>query len=271
MATPSTLILTGYGINCDDETKFTFEKAGAKADIIHINDLIKNKSLLKKYQIFMFPGGFSYGDDTGSGNALANRIKNNFIHELQEFIEKDSLLFGICNGFQVMVNIGILPAFNEKIGTTEVALEYNKTFRYQCRWVDLEVNEKASPIFLKGIDRLHIPVAHGEGNFYAPEAVIKEIESKNMVAFRYVKSDYNVANGEFPYNPNGSINDIAGIADTTGKVLGLMPHPERGMFFTQRDDWTYLKEEYIREGKDLPEDSEGFKIFKNAVEYFKER
>src|SRR4030042_4359489 len=137
MAQPSVLVLTGYGINCDEETAFAFRKAGADADIVHINDLIENRGMLDRYQIFSFPGGFSYGDDTGSGKALANRIKNNLMDEIRGFAERDTLMLGLCNGFQVMVNIGIIPALSGFTGEAQAALEHNKTFRYQCRWVDL--------------------------------------------------------------------------------------------------------------------------------------
>jgi phosphoribosylformylglycinamidine synthase subunit PurQ / glutaminase len=268
MNKPKILILAGYGINCDDETKFAFDYAGGESQIIHINDLIEKKSLLKDYQIFVFPGGFSYGDDTGSGLALANRIKNNLIDELTDFINRDTLMLGICNGFQAMVNIGVIPAFKKNSSVTEVALKHNKTFRYQCRWVDLKVNKNSPSIFTKGIDYLHIPIAHAEGNFYADEETILKIENENLSTLKYIKSHEENANGEFPFNPNGSINDIASICNSTGRIMGMMPHPERGIFSTQREDWTLLKEEMNREGKSLPHETEGVKIFKNAVNYF---
>ncbi|MCP4133217.1 MAG: phosphoribosylformylglycinamidine synthase I [bacterium] len=269
MAKPRTIVLTGYGINCDDETSYAFEKAGAEARIVHINDLIENPGQLDEYQVFAFPGGFSYGDDTGSGKALANKIKINLIDELKRFTERDTLMLGICNGFQVMVNIGVIPALDGFTGEAEAALEHNKTFRYQCRWVDLKIEKDSPSIFTKGIDSLHIPVAHGEGNFYAPEKVLNTIEEKNLVSMRYINSEGETAGGEFPYNPNGSVNDIASLCDATGRIMGMMPHPERGIFFTQRDDWTLLKEQYKREGKPVPEESDGMIIFRNAVNYFK--
>ena len=267
MTKPRTLVLTGYGINCDDETAYAFESCGAESEIVHINDLIENRDKLNDFQIFVFPGGFSYGDDTGSGKALANRIKNNLLDELHSFIERDTLMLGICNGFQVMTNIGVIPSLDRKFGSAEVALEHNKTFRYQCRWVDLKVEDSPS-VFTRGIKTLHIPVAHGEGNFYAPDSVLIELENENLVTMRYVKPDNSPSNGEFPYNPNGSMNDIASICDKTGRLMGMMPHPERGMLFTQRDDWTQIKEEYKRNGKKIPEETDGIMIFKNAVGYF---
>ena len=269
MAKPLTLVLTGYGINCEEESAFAFNTAGAAARIIHINDLIEDKKILGECRILMFPGGFSYGDDTGSGKALANRIKNNLIDEIKAFMERDTLMIGICNGFQVLVNLGVVPALNGFTGEAESSLEHNSTSRYQCRWVDVAVEQRSPSVFMKGIERMHIPVAHGEGNFYAPEETIAKIESMNLVTMRYIKPDGSRALQEFPYNPNGSVNDIASICSINGRIMGMMPHPERGMFFTQRNDWTYLKEKYKREGKELPEFSDGIKIFKNAVDYFK--
>lgn len=269
MVKPQTLVLTGYGINCEEETAFAFEKAGSGARIIHINDLIENRKLLDDYQVLVFPGGFSYGDDTGSGKALANRIKNNLLDEIIKFIERDTLMLGICNGFQVLANLGVVPALNGFTGNAEVSLEHNKSFRYQCRWVDLTVNSKSPSVFTKGIEKIHIPVAHGEGNFYAPAEVLSKIETDNLAVMKYIKPDGSAALREFPYNPNGAISDIAAICSINGRIMGMMPHPERGMFFTQRNDWTYLKEKYKREGRDIPEFSEGIKIFENAVNYFK--
>ncbi len=268
MAKPKALILTGYGINCDEETRFSFDLAGADAKIIHINDIIDNKYILQQYQIFAFPGGFSYGDDTGSGKALANKIKNNLIEEILTFLERDTLMIGICNGFQVMVNLGIVPALTQPIGNVEVSLEHNTTFRFQCRWIDLGINPDSNCVFTKGIEKLHIPVAHGEGNFIAPQNIIDLLHKNNQIVMQYIKPDGTLAGGQFPFNPNGSMLDIAAICDTTGRIMGMMPHPERHIFFTQRDDWTLLREEYKRNKKEIPEYGEGLQIFKNAVKYF---
>ncbi len=268
MAVPKVCVLTGYGINCDDETRFAFEAAGAEARVVHINDIIENRTMLHDFQIFSFPGGFSYGDDTGSGKALANRILNNLRDEFERFLERDTLMLGICNGFQVMVNLGIVPALEKKIGKPQAALMHNQSSRYICRWVDLEVEEKTPSVFLRGIQRLHVPVAHGEGNFYAPEAVLDALEDRKLITLRYAKPDGGRANGEYPFNPNGSMHDIAAICDASGRRMGMMPHPERNIFFTHRDDWTYLREKYAREGKELPEEGEGLAIFKNAVGYY---
>jgi len=268
MAKPNVLVLTGYGINCDDETAFAFKKAGATAKIVHVNDLIASPDMLDKFQIFSFPGGFSYGDDVGSGKALANKIKNIICEELRKFIDRDTLMLGICNGFQVMVNMGIVPGLDRIIGDAQVSLEYNKTFRYECRWVELMVEKKSPAVFTRGIERLHIPVAHGEGNFFAAAEMLEKIEKAGLVTLRYSKPDGSRAGGKFPYNPNGALNDVAAICDKSGRIMGMMPHPERNIFFTQRDDWTYLKEKAKRNGSSVPEEGEGMAIFRNAVGYF---
>jgi len=262
---PNVLVLTGYGINCDEETKFAFEKAGAKADIVHINDLIENPKKLNDIQIFAFPGGFSYGDDTGSGYALANKIKNHLWDEVRSFIQKDKLAIGICNGFQVMVNLGILPAL-EGYGKREVALMHNDSARYLVRWVDLEFNGK-SP-WVKDINRISVPIAHGEGKFYAKKRMLEEMKDQGMIAAKYVKG--NICKYQnLEANPNGSLEDIAAITDVTGRLIGMMPHPERAVDFTHIPDWTLIKEKYQRKGKDLPKNGPGLKIFQNGVKYFK--
>lgn len=256
MGKPRVLIFSGYGLNCEEETKFAFEQVGAKAEIVHVNDLIKNPKRFSKYQIAAFPGGFSYGDDTGSGNAYAHRIKNHLWDNFLGFVRKDKLIIGICNGFQILANLGVLPALNKNYGQREVALLHNDSARYTVRWTDLKVENNQSP-WLAGLNNLSLPIAHSEGKFYAPPKILNELKKKRLIALRYVS-----------FNPNGSLFDIAGITDETGRILGLMPHPERAIFFTQLPDWPYLKEKYQREGKEIPKNGPGLQIFQDAVNYF---
>jgi phosphoribosylformylglycinamidine synthase subunit PurQ / glutaminase len=260
------LILSGYGLNCEEETAYGFKLSGAKADIIHINDLISGEKSLEFYQILAFPGGFSYGDDTGSGNAYASRIKNNLKDKLINFLKKDRLAIGICNGFQIMVNLGILPGFNNNFKKRQAVLTHNNSARYLVRWVDLEV--KNSSPWLKNIKNLSLPIAHGEGRFYAEEMVLKKLEREGQIVLIYKKG--RICNYQnLKANPNGSLKNIAGITNSSGKILGLMPHPERALFFHHLPNWPLLKEQYLKKGKDIPEYGPGLKIFKNGVDYFK--
>lgn len=253
---PKTIVLSGYGLNCEEETAFAFKLAGGEADIIHINNLIVQPKKLKQYQVLAIPGGFSYGDDTGSGRAFANKMKSRLLAELNSFIKKDKLIIGICNGFQILTHLDLLAG----------ALVHNTSARYLDRWVDLKVGNK-SP-WLKGIKSLSCPIAHSEGKFFVSDELMAKLKKKQMIAIRYTKGEI-CKHQNLPANPNGSLEDIAGLTDKTGKILGLMPHPERSIFFTQLANWPFLKEKYKRMGKKIPKYGPGLQIFKNGVEYFK--
>lgn len=260
------LVLAGYGINSEEETLHAFKHCGLDGEIRHINDLIENPKELDDTQILVVPGGFSYGDDTGSGNAYAQKMKLALMEPLQKFVSRDTLTLGICNGCQILTNLGLAPAFGNKYGERLVAVTHNLTARYQCRWIDLKVQSN-SP-WLKDIKTMHIPIAHGEGRFMMEDAIFNQLNKNGQIALTYAKPDGQPANGEFPYNPNGSLKDIAGITDETGKVLALMPHPERGMFTWQRDDYAEIKDKARREGKAVNETADGMAIFENAARYF---
>lgn len=267
MTKPKVLIFSGYGLNSEEETKFAFDVAGGNAEIVHINDLIAGKKKLGNYQIFAIPGGFAYGDDTGAGNGYANRLRNHLWGDIIQFIKDGKLIIGICNGFQILVNLGLLPALNLKYGERGLGLMPNEIPQYTVRFVDIKTENKKSP-WLKDIQSLTVPVSNGEGKLYATEKILKEIKEKKLVAFRYYRGemcDYL----NLPASPNGSVDDIAGIIDKSGRILGLMPHPERAMFFTQLPNWPYLKEKYLRTGKVIPQFGPGLQIFKNGVNYFK--
>lgn len=268
MAKPKTLVLTGCGINCDEDTKSAFEKAGGLADLVHVNDLIANRRMLNDYQILAFPGGFSYGDDTGAGNALANQIRNNLLDEVRDFLRKDNLAIGICNGFQVLSNLGLLPAFKSNYGERNAALVHNNSARYQCEWVDVQFDTEKSPWLWKVAPKISLPIAHGEGKFYADQSVISELKKQGLVAARYAKGEMFDYYQRTEYNPNGALEDIAGITDESGKVIGMMPHPERAIDFTHLPHWTSIKEKLIRSGKSIPEEGPGLQIFRSGVEYF---
>lgn len=265
MFKPRTIILSGYGLNCEEETKYAFELAGGSGDIVHINDLIDNPLKLDQYQIMAIPGGFAYGDDTGSGNAYALKLKNHLWKKLIQFVKENHLIIGICNGFQILVNLGLLPALNGDYGKREVALLHNDSARYTVRWVDLKI-ENSTPWF-RDINKTSLPIAHGEGKFFTQPDILKKLKQKKQIAARYIKGE--ICKWQIlPTNPNGALDDITAITDKSGRILGLMPHPERAIFFTQLPHWTYLKEKYIREGKTLPQEGPGLKIFQNAITYF---
>ena len=265
MNKPNALIFSGYGLNSEEETAYGFELAGAKAEIAHINDIIDGRYKLDTYQILSFPGGFAYGDDTGAGNAYASKVKNHLWAAVQKFIEKDKLIIGICNGCQIVTNLGLVPAFANNYGEREVALLNNASARLVTRWTDMKVVSDTP--WLKGLKTISLPIAHGEGNFFTTNKSLNRLKKNKQIALQYISGE-TCEYLDLPANPNGSIADIAGITDETGRILGLMPHPERGMFFTQRPDWQFTKEKHLREKKKIPTEGPGLQIFKNAVAYF---
>ncbi|TSC63400.1 MAG: Phosphoribosylformylglycinamidine synthase 1 [Parcubacteria group bacterium Athens0416_74] len=255
MIKPKVTIFSGYGLNCEEETKAAFEFAGAEAHIRHINDIIATPSVLKESQVLAFPGGFSYGDDTGSGKAYGNRVKEHLSEELDAFLQRDTLAIGICNGFQILTSAGLLPG----------ALIANDSARFICRWVDLKV-EGHSP-WLRGIESLSLPIAHGEGKYYADQKTLAQLKKDDAVALRYERGPMS-EHFDLPGNPNGALENIAGVTAYDGRVLGLMPHPERAIRFTQLPQWTCEKERYLRDGAPVPEEGPGIALFRNAVDYF---
>jgi phosphoribosylformylglycinamidine synthase I len=260
------LIMSGFGINSEMETQEVLARAGMDADIVHINDLITGKFSLRDYRLLVFPGGFSYGDDTGAGNAYANRVRNNLWKDLEEFLDGDNLVLGICNGFQILANLGLVPAFDRQY-KRDIALMPNRKGVLECRFVTLK--PAADNLWTKGIERLYCPVSHGEGNFSCSKETLDRIRRQKMIAFTYCREDLSSARGEYPYNPNGSLEDIAGITSADGKVLGLMPHPERAMEFTNLYAWPLLREQMKRAGTALPAESMNMRLFRNVVEYFR--
>ena len=258
MAPPGTLVLTGFGINCDYETQYAFFTAGSNARMVHVNDLIERPEILSEFQILALPGGFSFGDDIASGKVLANKLRYRLGESLVSFLESDKLLIGICNGFQVLVRLGLLPDGHHGMGCQRVSLTYNDSGKFEDRWVNLKVENRIDCIFTRGVDRLELPVRHGEGKFMFDSAeTLEQIERSGQVVLRYSTPDGGSC--VYPDNPNGSVNDIAGICDPSGRIFGLMPHPEAFMHRTQHPRWTRQK---------LPEQGQGMAIFRNAVAYF---
>jgi phosphoribosylformylglycinamidine synthase I len=269
MPTPRVAVLRAPGTNCDHETAHAFELCGAQPERIHLNRVLERPELLHDFQILCVPGGFSYGDDIGSGVIFASQLRSRLAGALSEFLQADKLCLGICNGFQVLLKAGVLPS-----GTLDSSLEarqnapatltWNHNGKYTARWVHLRTANSKS-VFLRGIASLDLPIAHAEGRIVVRDnAILEGWRQSQQLALCYSRVgasdvDPTSVNLEFPDNPNGSIGNLAGLSDPTGRVLGLMPHPERFIFRTQHPNWTRLE---------LPEQGAGLQIFRNAVAYF---
>lgn len=253
---PRACILRADGTNCDEETAYAFGKAGADARKVHINELRGKSVSLRDYQILAIPGGFSYGDDVASGKILAVELLTFLRDELEEFVSHAKLVIGICNGFQVLVRTGLLP-FRE-LGKMNATLSLNNFGRFDCRWVRLYVEESPCIFAEELVGReISLMVAHGEGKFYAPADTLERIEKEKLVTLRY--GTYEGPAMTYPENPNGSQNAIAGICDSTGRICGLMPHPERYVELAQHPNW--------RRGS--PKVPQGLPFFQSAVLYAK--
>lgn len=266
MAAPRICVLRAPGTNCDRETAFAFETVGGVADRVHLNRLLEAPELLQQYQILCIPGGFSYGDDVGAGVVFASQLRHQLADAIGQFLQRETLVLGICNGFQVLLKAGILPGGGSSWGSSTLAerpatLTWNANGRYTDLWVKLKVCSSKN-VFLNGIETLESPIAHAEGRLSVrdPE-LLKTWEADGQIALRYCLADGTTGQEllAYPANPNGSIENIAGLGDATGRVLGLMPHPERFLFATQHPQWTRLN---------LTGEGAGQQIFRNAVHYF---
>ena len=266
MSQAKALVLTGYGLNCDHETAHAFELAGASAQRVHINSLIDGSLSLGDFQILAFVGGFSWGDDHGAGVIQAVRMKTRIGDDLLEFVERGRLVLGICNGFQALVNLGLLPGFDRDYRTRSVALTFNDCGNFRDDWVNLAVNADSPCVFTRGMTAIELPIRHGEGKFYAEDAVIERLQTDQQIVLRYALPDGRPAEGRFPDNPNGSVMDIAGICDPSGRLFGLMPHPEAFHHPTNHPDWARRKE-LTRRGLVEADPQTGIRFFKNAVDY----
>jgi phosphoribosylformylglycinamidine synthase subunit PurQ / glutaminase len=260
MASPRVLILRAPGTNCDLETAYAFESVGAKVSSVHVNRLIDDPTLGSGFQILCFPGGFSYGDDIAAGRILAQRLKVHLRDLVDEFRGEDRLVLGICNGFQIMMRLGIFFPGHEAEPPATLAL--NQQARFEDRWVHL-INANSNSIFLRGVDKMFLPMAHAEGRFVTQTAEARDqLLAQGQLGLRYC-TETGPATDEplgFPDNPNGAELNVAGISDPSGRVFGLMPHPERHLDPTHHPYWTRRTEQ--------PEFGEGRVVFANAVSFF---
>ncbi len=277
MPVPRVCVLRAPGTNCDEETAFAFESCGAKADRVHLFQLLENPKQLAEYQVLCVPGGFSYGDDIGAGVIFASQLRGHLGEALGDFLKADKLALGICNGFQVLLKAGMLPGGSTSWPprsdiAADATLTWNDNGKYTALWIRLKVASSKN-VFLRGIDEIDMPIAHGEGKLIARDpSIVERWQANGQVALTYidpsdaarerVASSESGSNTEllpYPANPNGSMANIAALGDPTGRVLGLMPHPERFLFATQHPHWTRLG---------LRGEGAGMQIFRNAVEYF---
>lgn len=270
MAAPRVCVLRAPGTNCDIETAFAFDHCGGKSDRVHLFRLLESPQRLDDYQILCIPGGFSYGDDVGAGVIFAHQLRGRLGDAIQAFLKADKLVLGICNGFQTLLKAGVLPSggdsWNQPRGEADATLTWNHNGRYTARWVHLNVGDTQN-VFLRGLAELDLPIAHAEGRLVPRgEDVVSTWKHRGQLALRYAPWPQVATNQpvgpdpeRWPANPNGAAADIAGLSDPTGRVLGLMPHPERFLFATQHPHWTRLG---------LSGEGAGMQIFRNAIQYF---
>jgi phosphoribosylformylglycinamidine synthase len=252
---PRVLILRAPGTNCDEESAFAFDRAGATAERIHIARVLESPRLLSDFQILCLPGGFSYGDDIAAGRILGNQIRHHLADACREFRDAGKLVLGICNGFQILLKSGLMD-LDDATGP-QATLTWNDSAKFEARWVRLAV-APGNCVFLQGIEAMELPVAHAEGKFVTrDEATLSDLDRAGRLVLRYATIDGPI---EYPANPNGAMGDVAGLCDRSGRVLGLMPHPERFIDPTQHPRWTRERQRKV---------GEGLRVFENAVRYFK--
>lgn len=264
------IVIAGNGTNCERETAHALRLAGAEVvDIVHISELLAGRVRLADYHFLNLAGGFLDGDDLGSAKAGANRLLHapvsgsgeHLSDHLRQFIADGKLIMGVCNGFQLMVKMGLLPALNGEFRQS-TTLTFNDNGRFEDRWVYLKADAESPCVFTRGLDGIYLPVRHGEGKLVAEsEQVLAELEARHLAVLKYATADF-TPTMEYPANPNGSMAAVAGLCDETGRLFGLMPHPEAYVHRTQHPRWT--REE------NLPEEGMGLWLYQNAVRFIRE-
>ncbi len=269
MAQVKTLVITGYGTNCERECAFAADQAGSDlTTVAYFSDLTADKVRLGEYNFLILPGGFLDGDDLGSAQAAALRWRHmrtksgtSLMEELRAFLDAGSIVLGICNGFQLLVKLGLLPALDGQYFTRQVSLSHNDSAKYEDRWVTLKINRNSPCVFTRGLDYLYVPVRHGEGKLVpADQATLVRMQEQNLIALQYVDPGTLEVTHAYPANPNGSPLGIAGLTDPSGRILGLMPHPEAYNHPTNHPRWTRGETSTL-----------GTALFKGGIDYLKTR
>lgn len=257
------LVITGLGLNCEVETEVGFKLVGASPERVHLLDLLdgRDERKLSDYRILAFVGGFAFGDHLGAGVVYANRIRWRLYDQLVEFLEGGGLALGICNGFQMMVRLGMVPGFDGDYRTPRATLAPNDRLGYWDSWVRLEADPTSPCVWTRGIDTVDLPTRHGEGKFLAADdEILDRLVAGRQIAVSYVDAAGEVTD-EWPANPNGSQAGIAGICDPTGRVFGLMPHPDAYLYPFQHPQWSRM-----RYAGGVPEEGGGLAFFRNGVD-----
>jgi phosphoribosylformylglycinamidine synthase subunit PurQ / glutaminase len=257
------LVITGFGLNCEAETSRAFELAGAVPEQVHLNDLLDGRRSLDGFHVLAFIGGFSFGDHLGAGTVFANRVRCRLWEPIQRFVADGKLVIGICNGFQTMAKLGLLPGLPDDPFARRIALARNDRGQFHDGWVTLGVDPESPCVFLRGIERIELPVRHGEGKLvFADDATRTETVERHLVPLTYLDPDRGEPTAEFPHNPNGAELAAAGLCDPTGRIFGLMPHPEAYLYPFNHPHWTRR-----RADGPLPDHGAGLALFHNAVEF----
>ena len=272
MRTVKALIITGFGINCEEEMAAAYRLAGAEAQIVHLNDILVEGLSIHMFDVLNFPGGFSFGDDISSGKVLANKIVykklpsgNTFIDEIRQFLNDKKYILGVCNGFQVLVKMGLLPDIN-CFKEQEVTLTQNDSGKFEDRWCFCKVSPNVFTPFLQGIDNMYLPVRHGEGKLVVKDTVLRQyILDYSLNCLSYSDSKSNITD-EYPFNPNGSELNCAALTDRNGQILGMMPHPEAHLSLYNHPNWGQIK----RQNPDVSEEGDGLRLFKNIVRHIEQ-
>ncbi|MBD3224246.1 MAG: phosphoribosylformylglycinamidine synthase subunit PurQ [Caldithrix sp.] len=262
------LVVTGYGINCEEEMAAAYRMAGAEAKIVHLNEIFSGQYRLQDYQILNFPGGFSFGDDLGAAKVLSNKIKykktvrgHYLIDEIGKFISDGNYILGVCNGFQALVKMGILPNIGKNFDQ-EATITFNNSGRFEDRWVTCGVNPQSESSFLNDLKLLELPVRHGEGKLlFKNEDIARSVVQNHLNTLSYV-DEQGKPTPHYPQNPNGSQLNCAGLVDESGQIFGLMPHPEAFLSLYNHPNWGWLK----RHQTEPDEEGQGLQIFKNIVQ-----